>query len=226
MRSKQRLVGFATALVLVFAFGSMKAQAQEQGGMTLDEFMNAVLTLMTEIQERVERIETMVAQDSQVSALETRVAVLEIDHEQIENAIATGTPVPTRTPTAIHAPPTLTPYQRLKLAQEEELRDDLTRFLFQQDKDLVKSHVSAPQLIMGGFYIVAVAPLIRNMVERCDITFYDMVKLIDEEAKKRVRQNNGEPIYEDGKPILVRQRVVEEWVSTKVNGAPFCPETQ
>lgn len=155
-----------------------------------------------------------------MTALETRVALLESEREQVESVAATKTPAPT--PTLI-APPTMTYYQRLKLEQEEEAQDDMTLFLFRQDKDLVKNYVIAPHLIMGGFYIVEVAPLIRNMVNRCDVTFLDMTKLIDEEAKDRIRRNNGEPIYEDGKPIMIRQKVVEEWVDAKANGEPFCP---
>ena len=220
MSFKRSLIGFAAALFLVIALGRMSVKAQNQEGMTLDEFMNVSLTLMIDILNRIERIEEILAETGQVTALETRVALLESEREQVESVAATETPA--TTPTLI-APPTMTPYQRLKSQQEEEAQDDMTLFLFRQDKDLVKNYVSAPQLIMGGFYIVEVAPMIRLMVNRCDVTFLDMTRLIDQEADDRIRQNGGEPIYEDGKPILIRKKVVVEWVDAKANGEPFCP---
>jgi len=220
MNFRQTSVGFAAALVLVIALGSINVRAQNQGNMTLDEFMNASLTLMIEILNRVERIENALAENDQVTALETRVTLLEGERGQVESVAPVDTPAPTPTPSASA---TTTSYSRLKAHQEEEAQDDMTLFLFRQDKDLVTPYVTSPHLIMGGFYIVEVAPLIRFMVKRCDVTFLDMTRLIDKEADDRIRRNNGEPIYEDGKPVMIRQKVVEEWFEARVNGEPFCP---
>ena len=179
MKFKQSLVGFAVAFVLAFAFGRMNVQAQSQDNMTLDEFMSASLTLMIDILNRVERIEQILADNGQVTALETRVALLEGARDQPNRVAATRTPAPTPTLTPTPVPPTPTAVPTSTSQVQSELYE-LAYFVVSLDQRSIgrleswENTSTAEQAevvdVMGTFLLVT--------ADYCDLSVDEMTELI------------------------------------------------
>lgn len=179
MKFKRSLVGFAVAFVLAFAFGLMNVQAQSQDNMTLDEFMSASLTLMIDILNRVERIEQILADNGQVTALETRVALLEGERDQPESVASTRTPAPTPTLTPTPVPPTPTAVPTSTSQVQSELYE-LAYFVVSLDQRSIgrleswENTSTAEQAevvdVMGTFLLVT--------ANYCDLSVDEMTELI------------------------------------------------
>ena len=193
---RRKLVGIGTVVVFLFVIGVSQLQAQDQV-VTWREQIAQVLEIVLDIQSGVQNLTDNAVSRHEAQALEARVEVL-------EKMIA-----PTATPT-------VTPYQRVREQEEQSLHRELVLFLYQQDIAVFEGD---EKFVSADDYVDDIVNTIVILAESCEVSVYDMVKLIDLEAKQLELEWGG-ATYKNGKPFMKRRYVAGLWLF--VEDKKFC----
>ena len=193
---RRKIVGIGTVVVVLFVFGFSQLQAQDQV-VTWREQIAQVLEIVIDIQSGVQNLTDNAVSRHEAQALETRIEVLE------------RIVVPTATPT-------VTPYQDVKNQAEQSLHRESVLFLHQQD---IAVFDDDEKLVSADDYVDDVVNTVVILAKWCEISVYEMVKLIDIEAKQLESERDGRT-HKNGKPFMMRQYVARLWMFVDDKG--FC----
>lgn len=198
LRRKAIVFGVVVSFLGVLGVSRLQAQEQEE---TWRVQISQVLEIVLDIQSSIQQLADNMISKHDVQALEARI-------EALERIV-----IPTPTPT-------LTPYQEVRNQEEQKLHRDLILFLYEQDKAKFRDD---EQFISFEEYIDNTLGLIVILAERCEISVYEMVQLIDLAAKRRDAERGGVPSYHsNGTPYMVRGSMVRPWLFSETKH--FCQE--
>ena len=188
LRRKAIIIGIT--VVLFGVLGVSRLQAQEQVVTWRDQIAQ-ILEIVLDIQSGVQKLTDNAISSHEAQDLETRIRVLE------------GIVIPTTTPT-------VTPYQKVRNQEEQSLHRELILFLYQQDIAVFEDD---EQFMPIEDYVDDIMDTVVILAKRCEISVYEMVKLIDLEAKRREEKWGGGPsYYSSGMPYMARLGVAIPWL--------------
>ncbi len=190
MRLQRKAITIGIAVVLFCVLGVSQLQAQDQV-VTWREQIAQILAIVLDIQSGVQDLTNNAVSRQEVQAMETRIEVL----ERIIGPTAT---------------PTITPYQKVRDQEEQSLHRELIQFLYQQDIAVFEDN---EEFMSIEDYVDDIMDTVVILAERCEISVYEMVNLIDLEAKRREEKSGGGPsYYSSGIPYMARLGVASPWL--------------
>ena len=192
-----KVLSVINVVVLLFLIGVPQVLAQDRV-VTWREQITQVLEIVLDIQSGVRNLTDNAVSSHEVQALETRVKML-------EQAIAP--PVT----------PTVTPYQKIRDQEEQSLHRELVLFLYQQDIAIFEDDV---QFMDAEDYVDDIVNTVVILAGLCEVSVYEIVKLIDLEAKRIEAERSNAAAYKNGKPYMTRQYVPRWWIFAETK--EFC----
>ena len=194
MYLRRKVIVIGAVVLLLGVLGVSQLQAQEQKEAWRDQ-LSQILEIVIDIQSGLQYLTDNVVSRHEAQSLETRI-------EALERIV-----LPTATPTAT---PTVTPYQEVREQEEQSLHRELILFLYQQDIAVFEGD---EQFMSAEEYIDDFMGTVVILARWCEISVYDMVKLIDLAAKRKEAERGGGPAYHSGgRPYMTRLRIATPWL--------------